>query len=60
MVDEIIKKEYKRICDKLGCTPKDITFPDFETEDDNWINPFSVLTSEENEFLYKNGYLSMK
>ena len=57
---EIIEKEYQRICDKLGCEPKDIMFPKFETEDDNWINPFSVLTSEENEFLYKNGYLNSK
>lgn len=50
-------KEYERICKKLGCKPTEIEIPNFETEDDSWINPFSILTAEENEYLYKNGYL---
>ena len=53
-------KEYERICKKLGCEPKDIIIPNFETEDDNWVNPFSVLTLEENIFLCENGYLNKK
>ena len=54
------ENEYKRVCKKLGCKPQDIIIPDFETEDDSWVNPFSILTSEENEFLYKNGYLNKR
>ena len=34
---------YKRICDKLGCEPKDIAIPEFDTEDDSWESPFKVL-----------------
>ncbi len=34
--------------------------PDFETEDDSWVNPFSVLTVEEINFLFENGYLNPK
>ena len=41
------EKEYQRICDDGPLT-----------EDDTWVNPFSVLTSEENIFLYENGYLN--
>lgn len=26
---------YKRICGKLGCEPKDIVIPEFDTEDDS-------------------------
>ena len=58
MLEKDKKKEYERICKKLGCEPRNLEFPDFETEDDTWVNPFSVLTSEENIFLYENGYLN--
>lgn len=54
------EKEYQRICEKLGFIPSEFKMPDFETEDDSWVNPFSVLTIEENKFLYKNGYLNPK
>lgn len=50
-------QEYKRICKKLGFVPSEYKAPKVETEDDNWVNPFSVLTIEEQDFLYKNGYL---
>ena len=52
-----IEKEYKRICDKLGFIPSKFKAPDFDSEDDSWVNPFSRLTSEEKDFLWYNGYL---
>ncbi|MDD6203928.1 MAG: hypothetical protein PUC05_02895 [Firmicutes bacterium] len=51
------EKEYKRICDKLGFIPSKFKARDFDGEDDNWVNPFSLLTSQENDFLWENGYL---
>ena len=51
-------KEYKRICDKLGFIPSEYKYPETDGEDDNWENPFLVLTVEEIEYLWKNGYLS--
>ena len=51
---------YKRICEKLGCEPKDIAIPNFDTEDDSWESLFKVLTVEEIDYLYKNGYLNQK
>ena len=51
---------YKRICEKLGCEPKDIAIPNFDTEDDSWESPFKVLTVEEIDYLYENGYLNQK
>ena len=51
------EKEYKRICEKLGFIPSKYKAPDFDSEDDSFINPFSKLTSEEKDFLYYNGYL---
>lgn len=52
------EKEYKRICEKLGFIPSKFKLPDdIVDEDDNYINPFSKLTSEEKDFLYYNGYL---
>lgn len=51
------EKEYKRICDKLGFVPSKVQIPDFDTEDDNWVNPFSVLTIDESDFLLENGYV---
>ncbi len=50
------EKEYKRICDKLGFIPSEYKFPDFDTEDDSWVSPFSVLTVEEMDFLLENSY----
>lgn len=52
------EKEYKRICEKLGCSPTEIEIPDLKTEDDSWENPVSKLTVEEIDFLYENGYLN--
>lgn len=51
---------YKRICEKLGCEPKDIAIPNFDTEDDSWENPFKILAVEEIDYLYENGYLNQK
>lgn len=53
-------EEYKRICQKLGFIPSEYQVPDFKYEDDTWVNPFLILTPEENEFLYVNGYLRKK
>lgn len=47
---------YKIICKKLGCEPNDVEIPDFDTEDDNYTNPFSALTSEESDYLLEHGY----
>lgn len=60
MLDRDKEKEYERICKKLGCKPTEVEIPDFKTEDEDhdWVNPFSVLTSEESIFLYENGYLN--
>ena len=51
---------YKRICEKLGGEPKDIAIPNFDTEDDSWESPFKILTVEEIDYLYENGYLNQK
>lgn len=45
---------YKRICEKLGCEPKHVTIPDFETEDDSWESPFKKLTKEEMDYIINN------
>lgn len=50
--------EYNRICEKLGFIPSEFKLPKFTTEDDTWVNPFSVLTSDEIMFLYNNGYVN--
>ena len=52
-------KEYDRICKKLGFIPSKYKC-DMDEENDNWINPFSVLTMEEQDYLYNNGYLNKK
>ena len=52
------EKEYQRICEKLGFIPSEYKYDGPSSEDDTWINPFSVLTVEENKFLYENGYLN--
>jgi hypothetical protein len=49
-------KEYERICKKLGFIPSELKTKT-NVEDDNWVNPFSILTIEEQDFLYDNGYL---
>ena len=51
-------KEYKRICKKLGFVPSEYKAPNVDLEDDNWENPFSILTIKEQDFLYDNGYLN--
>lgn len=48
---------YKRICEKLGCEPKDIAIPNFDTEDDSWESLFKVLTEEEMDYIINNGCL---
>lgn len=48
---------YKSICEKLGCEPKDIVTPNFDTEDDSWESPFKVLTEEEMDYIINNGCL---
>lgn len=45
------EEEYKRICDKLGFIAHEYKSPKATTEDDTWVNPFSVLTSEEIDFV---------
>ncbi len=45
---------YKRICKKLGCEPKDVKIPDFDTEDDTWESPFKKLTIEEMDYIVDN------
>ena len=52
------EKEYRRICEKLGFVPSEYKYDGPVAEDDTWVNPFSVLTSEENKFLYENGYFN--
>lgn len=49
--------EYARICKKLGFIPSEYTV-EADTEDDTWVNPFSTLTIEEQDYLYDNGYLN--
>lgn len=60
MLDRDKEKEYERICKKLGRKPTEVEIPDFKTEDEDhdWVNPFSVLTIEESDFLWENGYLN--
>ena len=55
-----VDKEYERICKKLGFIPSEYKYDGQIEEDDTWVNPFSVLTVEENDYLYENGYLSQK
>lgn len=38
----MVDKEYERICKKLGCEPRNLEFPDFETEDDPKIKKMSA------------------
>ena len=52
------EKEYQRICEKLGFIPSEYEYDGPLTEDDTWVNPFSVLTIEESDFLWENGYLN--
>lgn len=52
------EKEYQRICEKLGFIPSEYKYDGSTAEDDTWVNPFSVLTTEESDFLWDNGYLN--
>ena len=58
--DMAVDKEYERICKKLGFIPSEYKYDGPIEEDDTWVNPFSVLTVEENDYLYENGYLYQK
>lgn len=52
-------KKYEEICKKLGFIPSELSNDDVPAEEnDNYINPFSVLTVEEELYLYNNGYLT--
>ena len=55
-----VDKEYETICKKLGFIPSEYKYDGTIEEDDTWVNPFSVLTVEENDYLYENGYLYQK
>lgn len=44
-----VDKEYERICKKLGFIPSEYKYDGMIEEDDTWVNPFSVLTVEEND-----------
>lgn len=55
-----VDKEYERICEKLGFVPSEYKYDGPIGEDDTWVNPFSILTVEENDYLYENGYLNQK
>lgn len=44
---------YQRICTKLGFDPENYEPEVSDFEDDSKVNPFSVLTIEESEFLYE-------
>lgn len=48
---------YEGICEKLGFVPSEYRCTPTKTEDDTEKNPFSVLTAEELEYLFDNGYL---
>lgn len=50
-------EKYLKICEKLGCAPSEVKIPDFDTEDDSFKNPFSVLTIDETNYLLENGYM---
>ncbi len=51
--------KYKEICKKLGFIPREWKPPVFASEDDSddVPHPFRVLTTEEHEFLFNEGYL---
>ncbi len=51
-------KKYEEICKKLGFIPSELNDDVPAEEDDNRKNPFSVLTVEEELYLYNNGYLT--
>lgn len=52
-------KKYEEICKKLGFIPSELSNDDVPAEEnDNFKNPFSVLTVEEELYLYNNGYLT--
>lgn len=55
-----VDKEYESICKKLGFEPRNYKFPDFQTEDEAWNDPFKVLSAEDIDYLYENGYLNQK
>ena len=55
-----VDNEDERICKKLGFIPSEYKYDGPIEEDDTWVNPFSVLTVEENDYLYENGYLYQK
>lgn len=49
--------KYDLICKKMGCTIENFPEPNIETEDDNYVNPFSRLTREEKQYLLDAGYI---
>lgn len=57
-INKFMSNEYKRICDKLGFIPSEYRMPETDTEDDSIENPFTILTVEELNFLFKNDYMN--
>ena len=57
MGKDVVDEFYKQICEKLGFIPSEYKSEFSGYEDDSKPNPFSVLTVEENLYLYENGYL---
>lgn len=52
-------EKYEEICKKLGFIPSELSDDDVPAEEnDNFKNPFSVLSADENIYLYENGYLT--
>ena len=51
-------KKYEEICKKLGFILSELNDDVPAEENDNRKNPFSVLTVEEELYLYNNGYLT--
>lgn len=51
------EEKYKQICEKLGFDPATYRADISDTEDDNWENPFYILSTEEIMFLYNGKYM---
>lgn len=51
-------KKYEDICKKLGFIPSELGDDVPAEENDNFKNPFSVLSADEIIYLYENGYLT--
>lgn len=60
-VPDDVLQEYAKICKKLGFDLRDLPpLPATFTEDARKENPFSILTTEEMDFLEDNGIMPLK